>query len=143
MVAKTYFISGHIDLTEDEFREHYEPHLKGLVQDTNNLFITGDAQGADEMAVRWLLSQGVSPKRITIVHKFDTPRFDVGVHTVGPFPSHSKKDAYMTHHSDFDIAHVRSPEITKLMLGEKYDPKRISGTQANINRRQKNTNIKQ
>ena len=68
---------------------------------------------------------------------FSSPMNNVGFKTKGGFKSHNQKDKTMTINSSYDIAYVRSPEITKRMLGSKYDPKRKSGTQRNIERRAK------
>lgn len=44
---------------------------------------------------------------------------------------------WRTYVSDIDIAYVRSEYESRLLYGDKFNPKRISGTQQNINRRNK------
>ena len=59
--------------------------------------------------------------------------------TVGGFKNHEQKDSAMTFASDVDIAWSRSEEEQKKLYGSKYR-KRKSGTQKNIERREKISN---
>jgi hypothetical protein len=117
------FISGHLDLTEEEFREHYEPRIRFGVLG-NVMFIVGDARGADSMA-QALLTRKAKQEDVVVYHMFDKPRNNVGLFkTIGGFKTDAERDRAMTEASDFDIAWVR-PGREK------------SGTARNIARRKK------
>ena len=98
-----YFVSGHLDLTEEEFEEHYVPKLVGAIQKGGS-FVVGDAPGCDTMAQQYLRGAAV-----TVYHMLEMPRnlrcdtFD----TVGGFRTDEERDAAMTEASDEDIAWVR------------------------------------
>lgn len=140
-----YFISGHTDLSFDDFIKHYkEPILIAIKNDPNCTFVVGDAPGVDIMAqhllIRILGEDGIN--RITVYHIGTHPKNivfinDTPLKSTGGFTSHTAKDKAMTLASDIDIAYVRSNEESKLLYGDKFNPKRISGTQQNINRRRK------
>jgi len=100
----TYFISGHLDLTQEEFTEHYAgPLVRALEEGAS--FVVGDAVGADSMAQEFLRAQ--SCNRVTVYHMFDKPRNNMAFDTVGAYLSDTSRDAAMTHASDSDIAWVR------------------------------------
>lgn len=46
---RTYFISGHLDLTVEEFRVHYTPRIATAIAEEAS-FVVGDARGCDLMA---------------------------------------------------------------------------------------------
>jgi hypothetical protein len=97
------FISGHLDLTEQEFQEHYAPRIdRALAQGAT--FIVGDARGADAMAQAYLKRQGASA---TVYHMFENPRHNAGFPTKGGFQSDSERDTAMTRDSTEDLAWVR------------------------------------
>ena len=118
----TYFVSGHLDLTVDEFREHYAPRLSTALQDdADTAFVVGDARGCDLMAQLYL--RDARALRVQVFHMLERPRNNVGgFPTVGGFTSDAARDAAMTAASDADIAWVRPGRTT-------------SGTAANLARR--------
>lgn len=118
---KIAFVSGHLDLTPEEFLEHYIPKIDlGIEQDHH--FIMGDAKGADTMAMNYLYQKSLS-ERVTIYHMFTSPRNYVeGARKCGGYKTDDERDHAMTAFSDYDIAWVRQGR-------EK------SGTQKNIDRR--------
>lgn len=118
----TYFISGHLDLTMDEFREHYVPRIiAALANDPAAAFVVGDARGCDLMAQLHL--REARALRVQVFHMFTKPRNNVGGYpTVGGFVTDFARDVAMTAASDEDIAWVR-PGREK------------SGTAANLARR--------
>ena len=121
---KTAYISGHLDLTEEEFKEHYIPKIS-LALVSYNKFIVGDARGADTMAQTYLNNILCKEDDMTVYHMFEKPRNNVNdFPTVGGFKSDEDRDAAMTAASDYDIAWVR-PGREK------------SGTAKNIARRNK------
>ena len=127
MVA-TYFISGHLDLTIDEFKDHYEPAILKAI-DEGSRFVVGDAIGADHFAQE-LLRNMILPSerfgRINVFHMLTNPRnlssldFDL----FGGYDSDESRDAAMTKASTDDIAWVRPSKKT-----------RKSGTAKNLERR--------
>ncbi len=117
---KTYFISGHLDLTVDEFREHYAPRITAAIAE-EAAFVVGDARGCDLMAQLHLRDERAL--RVQVFHMFESPRNNVGgFPMVGGFPTDEARDEAMTARSDGDIAWVRP--------GRKN-----SGTAANLARR--------
>lgn len=119
---KTAFISGHLSVTEDEFKVHYIPSIDTAIEAGHN-FVVGDAPGADTLAQEYL-KKHVADNRVTIYHAYNTPRNNAGFQAIGNFPSQTAKDKAMTLASDYDIAWVRPG-------------REISGTARNIERRQK------
>ncbi len=125
----TYFISGHLDITPEEFKAHYEPVLLSLLGNPiPPKFVVGDAPGADTIAqnlifqycrtmvVRWDF-------QMTVYHMFWEPRNNPGVYPhVGGFWTDEGRDAAMTAASDQDIAWIRPG-------------KESSGTARNLKRR--------
>lgn len=123
----TYFISGHRDITQDEFDYNYAAILDKLVEDENTLFVVGDCDGADIMAQNILMDEFMlSPDRITVYHAYGKPRNlnPKITNVIGGFSSHVEKDEAMTKASSYDVAFVR-------------DWKKMSGTAQNILRRHK------
>lgn len=116
-----YFISGHLDLTQEEFDTHYKPKIdQALASPFPVRFVVADARGADTMAQTYLRGRG---KDVTVFHMLATPRNNVGNYpTVGGFKTDEARDTAMTEVSDEDIAWVR-PGREK------------SGTQKNLLRR--------
>lgn len=131
-----YFISGHIDLTPEEFSIHYEPYLLQAKENPIAQFIVGDAPGCDTMVQIFLKD---IPDRVTIYCMYEFPRnLHLPCKIINGFKSDEERDSAMTKASTEDIAWVRP--ITKefiASLGSKYNPKRKSGTQKNIDRRKK------
>jgi hypothetical protein len=131
-----HFVSGHLNLTQDEFDQHYSDKLRNAVA-CNYTIIVGDANGADAMAQKFLNDLGY--QNVVVYHMFDKPRINVGnFPTVGGSKTDEERDELMTKNSNVDIAWVRSEEETKRMLlleGKKYKSGRISGTEKNILRR--------
>jgi hypothetical protein len=116
---KTYFISGHRDITEEEFKTHYEEKIFKAINDDSH-FVVGDCDGVDHLAQKYLKAFGV--KQVDVYHMFDEPRHNVGFNTIGGFRSDVDRDTAMTEDSNIDIAWVRKG-------------KEKSGTQQNIDRR--------
>ena len=145
-IIKCAFISGHIDLSLIEFNQYYKKKIDNAIE-LGHHFVIGDAKGADSLAQSYLndlcnnKSSDMTKDRVIIYHMFTKPMNNKGKYKdICDFKSQNQKDKAMTLNSDYDIAYVRSPEITKRILeakGIKYDPKRKSGTQRNLDRRDK------
>lgn len=123
---KTWFISGHRDITDLEFEKYYQTAINNVVDNYPDVkFVIGDYQGADIMAQNYLVDVlQFDTNRITVYHMFDKPR-NINpkiTNTVGGFKTDEERDAAMTENSFDDIAFVR--DYTKL-----------SGTAQNILRR--------
>ncbi|MBY0358491.1 MAG: hypothetical protein K2W82_10865 [Candidatus Obscuribacterales bacterium] len=114
------FVSGHLDLTAEEFVEHYVPVLDRYVAEGAE-FVVGDARGADKMSQDYLALKGA---KVTVYHMLEAPRNNSGFPTVGGFKSDGERDAAMTVASNHDLAWVRPG-------------KEKSGTAENIRRRLK------
>lgn len=128
--ARVAFISGHRDVTDEEFKEHYAPLLDKAIDRGDN-FVVGDYYGVDIMAQEYLASKSVAKERVTVCHMFTAPRniadaYAECVH--GGFQDDIDRDSYMTWHSDYDIAWIR-------------EGKASSGTAQNVIRRYGTTGI--
>ena len=121
----SYFISGHLDLTQAEFVEHYRPQIDKAVAEGAS-FVVGDARGTDVMAMLYLA--GIRARvgqtaSVTVFHMLVKPRHNAGFPLRGGFKTDDERDAAMTAHSQRDIAWVRPG-------------RERSGTAKNIARRQ-------
>lgn len=122
---KTYFISGHRNITEEEFIT-YKTAIQNILNKTPDaFFVVGDYEGVDIMAQNYLIDElGINPNQVTVYHMFETARnINKGVqYTVSGFKSDEERDAAMTEASGHDIAFVK-------------DHTKWSGTGQNILRR--------
>ena len=118
-----YFISGHRDISTENFKKYYVPMiLDAISKDDQASFVVGDCKGVDSMAQTFIAA--INPNLITVYHMFDKPRFLArpGIKTVGGFKDDVSRDAAMTENSDKDIAVIGKGRWT-------------SGTAQNILRR--------
>ncbi len=114
------FVSGHRDLTSEEFDLYYKSALDAAIAQ-NHAILVCDYQGADIMAQKYLLASGYF--NVTVVHMFLSPRnYCSGFATLGGFTSDEDRDSYCTQNSSYDIAWSR---------------RNGSGTWQNIERRKK------
>lgn len=106
--TRVYFISGHLDLTDEEFAAHYEPALHAAAREPGVTFVVGDAGGADVKAQVWLRSYGVEWDQVTVYHMFVAARNNAGPFlSEGGYTSDKTRDEAMTAASTHDIAWVR------------------------------------
>ena len=110
-----YFVSGHRDLTQEEFDEHYVPMINDIMNnDPFTEFVVGDWEGCDTMIIDYLLNRFDYPP-ITIYHVEEQPRVKFGNESVLKFkdifstklPSYDDCDKQMTFDSKFDVAWIR------------------------------------
>ena len=123
---KIFFISGHRDITEEEFSNNYAQTINDAIFNYNAKFIIGDYYGVDIMAQNYLIDVlKINPNDVTVCHMFDKPRNinDKIVNIIGGFKNDEERDSYMTINSDEDIAFIRDRSKYK------------SGTAQNILRR--------
>lgn len=115
------FISGHLDLTVEEFNTHYRPLIDKALCNEHS-FVIGDAKGTDCLAQIYLIDK---TNKVIIYHMLDKPRNNKGnFKTIGGFISDNERDSQMTKDSDYDIAWVRQGREN-------------SGTAKNLKRRNK------
>ena len=110
----TYFISGHRDLTQEEFVKHYIPTLENILKnDPMANFVVGDWEGCDKMAIEWLISHRDYPDvyiyyvdevRVTFFGEKLINFYNV---MLRPCASYDECDSRMTQDSDFDVAWIR------------------------------------
>lgn len=122
---KTYFISGHRDVTHSDFIK-YRTVLSEIIEKTPDaLFVVGDYHGSDIFAQNYLIDElEINPNQITVYHMFDEPR-NVNpkiTNLVGGFQTDEERDFAMTSVSFKDVAFVK-------------DHTKMSGTAQNILRR--------
>lgn len=122
---KTYFISGHRDINEEEFTKYKMKISEVLKEKPDALFVVGDYQGVDIMSQNFLIDElKIEPNRITVYHMFDEPR-NINpkiTNKIGSFENDEERDAAMTNASFEDIAFIRNHQ-------------KLSGTSQNILRR--------
>lgn len=139
-MSKTYFISGHLDLTEKEFNKFYKERIQNAMSNDAK-FVVGDAKGADSLAQQFLakydLTGCLKDYKVTVYHMFEKPRNNPNnFKTIGGFQSDEERDKQMTLNSDEDILWQRPVEEQKKKLGKKYNPLFINGTLKNMLRRE-------
>jgi len=100
-----YFISGHRNITEHEFKLHYIPLIENALRDPNHSFVIGDCNGVDAMAQQYLINK---TKNVTVYHMFDSPRNNCDWPTKGGFKDDIERDTAMTLNSNVDIAWIRT-----------------------------------
>lgn len=110
-----YFVSGHRDLTQEEFKSHYIGLLRHIINDDPFAeFVVGDWLGCDSMLIEFLLSQPDYPP-ITIYHVDKIPRLTYGGEPLCNFENiyftqcttYDECDERMTRDSAFDVAWIR------------------------------------
>lgn len=112
---KTVFISGHGNLTFEEWLEHYKPLIDKCLL-LNYHFILGDFRGTDVLSIEYLKNK---TSNVTICHCFKKARYNVDIINlqsanwkyVGGFKTDEERDSYMTSNSDEDIAWIRYDKI--------------------------------
>lgn len=125
---RVHFISGHGNLTFDEWLQYYKP-LIDIALLNNEGFILADFKGCDVITMEYLKDK---TSDVLVCHCYEKPRYFPDTLNLlsatwqlkGGFLSDSDRDEYMTLNSDTDIAWVR--------LGREK-----SGTAKNIKRRLK------
>ena len=151
------FVSGHIDITPQQFSTHYAPALDAAIH-RGDAFVLSTARGADTLALAYLRAHHVEPARITIYTHTPRPnrmtnatpnrvdkmqlnpevekRYREEGYNIKVIQGyHNERDAACTDASDYDILWVRGETETIALYGSKYRPGRISGTQKNRDRR--------
>jgi hypothetical protein len=121
----TYFISGHRDITEQEFEKYKLMIYSTYINDPEARFVVADYHGADFMSQNYLIDVlEIDPDRVTVYHMGETP-MNINpkiTNKRGGFKTDVQRDEAMTLVSISDIAFVRDNTI-------------ISGTAENILRR--------
>jgi hypothetical protein len=105
--GKIIFISGHRDITEEEFKEHYKERIIEETKDPSTSFVVGDAAGVDNLAQ--IILTVYAPDRHTVYFKGETPRH---IHAAeakekGGYSSQIAKDTAMTNASTHDLLWIR------------------------------------
>lgn len=123
---RVHFVSGHGNLTFEEWLLYYKP-LVDTVLLNNEGFIMGDFRGCDVITMEYLKDK---TPNVVVCHCKEKPRYFPETLNMpsslwqlnGGFLNDADRDVYMTHHSHADIAWIRQGR-------EK------SGTAKNIKRR--------
>lgn len=122
---RVFFISGHRDITNEEFSEIYKPAIIKAISLYDALFVIGDYDGVDIMAQNYLVNDlAYDTNKITVYHMGKTP-MNINskiINRVPNFTDDIARDSAMTKNSNEDIAFIR--------VG-----KESSGTAQNILRR--------
>ena len=114
IMLKTYFISGHSDITKEEFAKHYAPKILNAIEEDAN-FVVGDFIGVDTMAIEFLHNfiennpnSTFSPSQVTIFHKRNKPECNsFNFRTKSGFKGIKDRDIAMTKNSTHDILWIR------------------------------------
>ena len=108
-----YFVSGHRDLTREEFDKHYIPQIiKVITHDITASFVVGDWEGCDSMFLRYMIDN----RYINDIHLYCVRESklcnnlelgeDYAIRLVSK-RNYDECDISMTRDSDFDIAWIR------------------------------------
>jgi hypothetical protein len=104
-MPNVYFVSGHPDVTNEEWNEYYKPALEKAVAEPDARFVVGDARGVDSLAQGFLRPYA---ERVRVFHLHKFPRTCSGpFERVGGFTRDTERDITMTRSSTHDIALVR------------------------------------
>lgn len=109
----TAFISGHLDVTQEEYDLHYAEKVYNAAV-AGHSFVLGDARGCDRLAIdhlKLLMRYGFTvPDRIRVYHMLSNPRGQrvSAISYYGGYETDEQRDEAMTHASDYDILCVRS-----------------------------------
>lgn len=130
-----YFISGHRDLSYEDFEKYYIPEIDKIMRyDIAPKFIVGDCCGVDKFAMDYIYRNIEYDGELEIYHMYKTPRntpLNIPIEEIyntsdicfiGGFKSDEERDSAMTKASDCDIAFIK-------------DNRWNSGTAQNIKRR--------
>ncbi len=99
------FVSGHRDITQEEFNTHYVPRLDEAM-DAGSRFVVGDCDGVDIMAQEYVAS--MSYPLLEVYHMFEEATHYVDLYpTVGGWKSDVDRDWAMTLASDEDLCWIR------------------------------------
>ena len=108
-----YFVSGHRDLTRQEFEEHYVPLIQKVIIDDNCAqFIVGDWEGCDLLFIQYMIRHRyINYIHLYYVHsvrlyEYFSPHELYSIIDV-PKNTYDECDEAMTRDSDFDIAWIR------------------------------------
>lgn len=104
-----YFISGHRDITNEEFEKYYVSKINRVLrEDKDARFVVGDYEGVDIMAQKYLVSSRYQDN-VTVYYMFTSPRniASPDLKTSGGYVDDTDRDSAMTRDSDFDIAFYR------------------------------------
>lgn len=118
-----YFVSGHRNLSEEDFMQYYARMIENIVEsDIYAEFVVGDCQGGDKMAAEYIAYN--TDCKLTIYHMFEKPRFRLtsllneihldesdNIYYKGGYKSDEERDTAMTKDSDFDIAFITAGRI--------------------------------
>ena len=108
----TYFISGHSDVTKEEFAKYYIPKILNGIKEKAN-FIMGDFIGVDTMAIEFLHNfvennSNFTATQVTIYHKKEKLECNFfNFNTKGGFSGIKDRDIAMTNNSTHDILWIR------------------------------------
>lgn len=107
--VRTYFISGHCDLTQEEFHKHYAHKIRKSNADYPDcVYLVGNRTGCDQFAQEYLRKIGVSPERVTIYYKETSSLVNLHGYATKTFLMNHHAAKAMTEASTHDIAWVRS-----------------------------------
>ena len=106
MKNKIAYISGHLNITDKEFEEHYVPQLDEAIA-RNCIFVVCDAKGVDLKSQKYLLEKNYPTEKVIVYHMFDEPRNNLGFPTRGGYQNDTERDCFATITSEFDILWVR------------------------------------
>lgn len=117
-----YFISGHRNISNEEFMMHYPHLIYDALRDPDSKFVVGDYDGVDEKAQTFLIGK---TKNLIVYHMNDKPMYNNGNWiTKGGYVTDIERDTAMTNESNIDIAWIRNW-------------KENTGTEQNVIRRSK------
>lgn len=105
----TYFVSGHRDLTQEEFEEHYVPLINFIVaEDFYSKFVVGDWEGCDNMFIQYMEDNHTDiPIDIYYVDILRVRTGNYNSYRLLKCDNYDECDASMTKYSTFDIAWIR------------------------------------
>jgi hypothetical protein len=102
-----YFISGPVDITQNEFEQYYKHQIEKACITPYAKFVIGDSNGVDKMAQEMLYFYGCDHNVVTIYYvktkPFSDPKNNIGNWPAKPFKNHNERNAAITRDSTEDI----------------------------------------
>lgn len=112
-----YFVSGHRNLSKEDFNRLYVPEIMAVLAYGTPDFVVGDYEGVDKMFMDFIMPFVCKGDcSLTIYHMFTSPRHtpfnrsveeltsQFNITFIGGFQTDEERDAAMTADSDYDIA---------------------------------------
>lgn len=121
-VTINVFVSGHLDLTQEEFEKYYKQEIDNRLKNESFVkfhlnFYIGDCKGGDLIAFKYIFDNYINDNYLDNIYVcvMDNNEFSSNynypkhhkVKIITGFKTHEERDCYMTKNTDYDILWIR------------------------------------